>query len=233
MDNEKQKLVQMLVEAHSNELALVSTLGAHVDIAERSPYRSLIQDHLNETRNHAQRIAQRLEALGYRRSLLTIGYGAFQNLLKQSLVLAKGPVDMVRGRTDVKEKMLRNARDEVMTEGTEIATYDAIESYARSIGDHETAELALSIRFDEERMFEALRKEIPALSERVARSQFPVSNRNDAEPWPGYDDMTVDEIEQRLDDASESLVHAVRAYELKNKNRSTLLKATERDTVGS
>ena len=233
MADDKQKLIQMLLEAHSNELALINTLEAHVNIAERGSYRSLLQDHLSETRNHATRIQQRLQVLGYRRGMLSFGYGLAQNALKQSLVLAKGPVDMLRGGGDVKEKMLRNARDEVMTEGIEIATYDAIESYARSIGDHETAELALSIRFDEERMFEALRKEIPALSERVALTQPQVRTRSDAEPWDGYDDMTVEDIEKRLDDASESLVHAVRAYELKNKNRTTLIKVTERDTISS
>ena len=233
MAKDKQKLIQLLVEAHSNELALVNTLEAHVNMAERGSYRSLIQDHLSETRQHAQRIAQRLQALGYRRNLLSLGYGAAQNLLKQSLVLAKGPVDMVRGRTDVKEKMLRNARDEVMTEGIEIATYDAIESFARGMGDHETAELALSIRFDEERMFESLRKEIPVLSENVARTQVSSMSPNDSQPWDGYDDMTVDEIKDRLDGASGSLIHTVRAYELKNKNRTTLIEATERETVNS
>ncbi len=233
MAEDKQKLIQLLLEAHSNELALVNTLEAHVNIAERGSYRSLLQDHLSETRSHATRIQQRLQQLGYRRSALSFGYGLAQNALKQSMVLAKGPVDMIRGRGDIKEKMLRNARDEVMTEGIEIATYDAIESFARSIGDHDTAELALTIRFDEERMFEALRKEIPVLSERVALTQVPAATRSEAEPWDGYDDMTVEDIESRLDDASESLVHTVRAYELKNKNRSTLLKATERETVGS
>lgn len=204
-----------------------------MNIAERGSYRSLLQDHLSETRNHATRLQQRLQALGYRRSILSFGYAVAQNALKQSLVLAMSPVDMIRGRGDVKEKMLRNARDEVMTEGIEIATYDAIESYARSIGDHETADLALSIRFDEERMFEALRKEIPVLSESVALTQPQVNGRSDVEPWEGYDEMTVDEIERRLDDGSESLVHSVRAYELKNKNRTTLIKATERDTTGT
>jgi ferritin-like metal-binding protein YciE len=233
MADDKQKLIQLLLDAHSNELALINTLEAHINIAERGSYRTLLQDHLAETRNHATRLQQRLQVLGYRRSMLSFGYGFAQNALKQSLVLAKGPVDMLRGGGDTKEKMLRNARDEVMTEGAEIATYDAIESYARSIGDHETAELALSIRFDEERMFEALRKEIPALSERVALTQPQVQKQGDVEPWDGYDDMTVAEIQKRLDDASESLIHAVRAYELKNKNRTTVIEATERESATS
>ncbi|HYN35526.1 MAG TPA: DUF892 family protein, partial [Actinomycetota bacterium] len=151
-------------------------------------------------------------------------------LVKQSLVFTKAPIDMIRGGTNVKEKMLRNAMDEAASEGREIATYDTIESYARTIGDHDTAELAMSIRFDEERMFEALRKEIPALSENVARLDAPTSGK-DVEPWPGYDDMTIEEIEVRLDEASGSLIRKVRTYEIKNKNRSTLIELTDKESV--
>jgi len=230
MAENNQKLIKLLTEAHSNELALVNTLSAHHGIAESGSYKNLLQTHLNETKDHAERIQKRLDELGHSKSLLTTGYGGVQNLIKQTLVLAKAPIDMVRGGSNVKEKMLRNAMDESATEGLEIASYDTIESYARSIGDHKTAELAAGIRFDEERMFDALRKEIPALSEKVARIDAPTAGLA-VEPWPGYDEMTVDEIQDRLEDASESLIRTVRSYEVKNKNRSTLIEATERTTA--
>jgi hypothetical protein len=51
------------------------------------------------------------------------------------------------------------------------------------------------------------------------------------EPWQGYDDMTVDEIKGRLSDASVSLLVTVRSYEKANKNRSTVIEATERETA--
>ena len=224
------QLIKLLLEAHSNELALVNTLAAHSELAEGGSYRTLLKDHLKETTSHAERIERRLQELGHSKSLLSLGYGGLQTLVKQSLVFTKAPIDMIRGGTNVKEKMLRNAIDETASEGREIATYDTIESIARSIGDHDTAELAVSIRFDEERMLEALRKEIPALSEYVARLDAPTSGK-DVEPWPGYDDMTVEEIEVRLADASDSLIRTVRTYEVKNKNRSTLIELTERESV--
>ena len=230
MAENNKNLIKLLTEAHSNELALVNTLSAHHGIAEGGSYRNLLQTHLRETEEHAERIQKRLEELGYSKSLFTLGYGGVQNLVKQTLVLTKAPIDMLRGGSNVKEKMLRNAMDESATEGLEIAAYDTIESYARSIGDHKTAELAAGIRFDEERMFDALRKEIPVLAENVARLDAPTAGIN-VEPWPGYDEMTVEEISGRLNDASESLVRTVRSYEIKNKNRTTLIESTERTTA--
>jgi ferritin-like metal-binding protein YciE len=223
----------MLAEAHANELALVNTLEAHIRIAERGSYRSLLQEHLRETNSHATQIKRRLDRLGYNESLVGRGYALAQNVLKQSLVLAKGPVDMIRGGTDVYEKMLRNARDEVMTEGMEISTYDSIESLARGLGDGETAELAAMIRLDEEQMLDALRKEIPVLADLVVTNTLIDGDRRIDEPWTGYDDMTADEIKSKLSDASISLLTTVRSYEQANKNRTTVIEATERETANA
>jgi ferritin-like metal-binding protein YciE len=227
----KAKVIQLLIEAHSNEVALINVLSTHSNIAKNGPYRSLLESHLRETKQHAERIQQRLTRLGHRDSIVSMGYGLVQSTVKQGLVMAKAPVDMIRGRTNVHEKMLRNAMDEVMTEGMEIATYDAIESLARSVGDNETADLAAEIRVDEEQMLESLRKEIPGLANLVAQTEVPPSERaNVGEPWPGYDEMTVAEIRKGLDDASASLLLAVRDYERRNKNRTTVIDATEKET---
>jgi ferritin-like metal-binding protein YciE len=228
----KQQVIKLLVEAHANEVALISTLNAHLSITESGSYKTLIRNHVRETERHADLLQKRLTQLGYSRSLPVVAYGLVQNTVKQGLVLAKGPVDMIRGRTNVNEKMMRNARDEAMTEGLEIAAYDTIESVARSVGDHETAELAAQIRVDEEAMLDGLRKEIPVLADGFVRSEIGDSIILD-EPWDGYDDMTVDEIQARLDDASDSLLLSVRNYESKNKNRKTIIELTERETVDS
>ncbi len=233
MEKGNGKVMQLLAEAHSNETALITTLNAHLRIAKSSNYKTLIKNHLEETRSHARLIEQRLQDLGYSENLLARGYQAAQTAFKQTLVLTKGPVDLIRGRTDVNEKMLRNAIDETMTEGLEIGAYDAIESLARSVGDHRTADLVSSIRLDEERMLQAVRKEIPVLAELVARDQVPASERAQAEPWSGYDDMTVEEIQTRLEDASESLVLTVRNYESNNKNRTTVIRLTERESAAT
>ena len=53
------------------------------------------------------------------------------------------------------------------------------------------------------------------------------------EPWPGYDDQTVEEIAKalrRLDDADE--LAAVRAYEQSHKDRITVVAATDPEPAG-
>ena len=222
---DKQKLIKLLAEAHSNETALVSTLTAHLSLTEKGSYRSLLEDHLEETKGHAEKVQRRLEELGWSRNPLQVGYGLAQNVVKQGIVMAKGPLDALRGGPDVGEKMLKNSMDEAMTEGLEIAAYDTIESVARSLGDHQTAELAASIRLDEEQMFHSLRKEIPVLAQRFVGSDGSATRR---EPWTGYDEMTVEEIKDRLEDASAGLAFAVQSYEKRNKNRTTVVDATER-----
>ena len=49
------------------------------------------------------------------------------------------------------------------------------------------------------------------------------------EPWPGYDDQTVAEINKALNDASSETLQTVREYERAHKNRSSVLKNTEKD----
>ena len=280
----KEKIVQYLAEAHSRETAIAQTLGAHIQIAEPGPYRSGLEAHLRETQVHAQRVQQRLRELGAHRNILAAGFGLAQNVVTNTLSMAKAPIDLVRGG-DRKEKMLKNARDEMMTETLEIATYQAIERMARNVGDETTAELAADIRGDEERMLENLRNEIPNLTDAVVRSQVPARSRpvltkddlpitnydnltaeeitkklkgltqdelqqvqayestnqnrktildriedlEGDEPWPGYDDQTVAEINKVLTDSNPSIVQSVRDYERSHKNRQSVLKNTEKE----
>ena len=49
------------------------------------------------------------------------------------------------------------------------------------------------------------------------------------EPWPGYDELTVSELQTALGKADDDRVKAVRAYERAHKARAGVLKATERE----
>jgi hypothetical protein len=111
----------------------------------------------------------------------------------------------------------------------EIATYDTIEWVARNLGDAETADLAVAIRGDEEEMLEALRREIPELAGAFARTKDKTASVG--EPWKGYDEMTVDEIQTRLRDADERMALVVLEYEQNNKNRQTVIDLAERESV--
>ena len=82
---------------------------------------------------------------------------------------AKGPLHALRG-TGEEEKLLKNAKTEYSEEHEEIATYTAIETFAESVGDKETAKLARSIRRDEERMAELPRATDPELAKGVGHA---------------------------------------------------------------
>jgi ferritin-like metal-binding protein YciE len=126
----QQKVIGYLNEAHATESALVRTLEAHVAVTPTSAYRTALDRHLRETRQHAQRVRRRLSELGATRSLVDVGVGIVESLVGQALALGKGPVDLVRG-DGPEEKLLKNAKDEAATEALEIATYDALEAFAR------------------------------------------------------------------------------------------------------
>jgi len=49
------------------------------------------------------------------------------------------------------------------------------------------------------------------------------------EPWPGYDELGVDEVRAVLSEGDETRVRAVRSYERKHKNRAGVLQTTERE----
>lgn len=223
----KQLVQQLLAEAHSAETALVQTLSAHIAITPSGDYRRGLETHLRETRGHADKVSRRLSELGFRKNPIQIGHGIAQNVLKNTMSMAKAPVDMIRGKS-IEEKLVRNARDEAMTEAHEIATYDTIESVATSIGDNETAQLARQIRSDEERMLESLREIIPTLASGMVREQVPAVERSITSPDElaivNYDDLTVDDIVGRLGNLSQEELRRIEQYETKNSNRSTVLK---------
>ena len=56
-----------------------------------------------------------------------------------------------------------------------------------------------------------------------------VSSLRGDEPWPGYDELTVAELQTALGEADDDRVKAVRAYERAHKGRAGVLKATERE----
>jgi ferritin-like metal-binding protein YciE len=340
MSESKQKVVQYLNEAHATEVALTRVLQSQIAMTPRGSYRSGLEKHLKETRNHAERVQRRLKDLGAGNNPVQVAIGAAEGVLGQVLALAKTPLDLVRG-TGGEEKVLKNAKDACATEALEIATYTAIERLARSAGDAETAKLAAAIRKDEQRMLDAVLREIPKLTDAVFEAEakgngsFDVSetgaadatrvagvaakatakagaarakrstrqarkvpgvaraegqakgavasegdlaiarydkltadevvgklnelsqidlakvdsyerkNQNRStvldkvtslrgnEPWPGYDELSVAEVESALNAADDELAKEVRSYERAHKNRAGVLKAAEREVANA
>jgi len=160
------KLVQYLNEAHATEVALVRVLQEQIAMTPRGSYRTALEKHLRETRSHADRVADRRGELQGGGNPIGSIVGLAQDAVGQALALAKAPLDMVRG-SGGEEKVLKNAKDACATEALEIATYIALEHVARALGDKKTAELAASIRADEEAMLERIEQELPRLAQAV------------------------------------------------------------------
>lgn len=336
MSKAEQKIVQYLAEAHASEVGLVRELQAQIAMTPRGNYRTALETHLRETRDHAKRIKNRLSSLGESDSVVQTAVGLAESAVSQILALGKAPLALVRGSTG-EEKILKNAKDTCSTEALEIATYTAIEHLARSVGDDVTAELAIKIRGEEERMLERVMREIPKLAagivgaehnsayevtetgaadalrevadagkqaarkaqgkaRRTARSARKVpgvalvegeikgavasegdlavagydkltaaeivdrlaelsqielakidayERRNQGrstilskivtlrgqEPWPGYDELNVEEIRKVLSDSGEDRLGGVRSYERSHKNRAGVIQVTEREAA--
>ena len=169
MNPGQQKVVQYLNEAHATEQALIRVLQSQIAMTPRGSYRSALEKHLGQTRDHARRVARRLEALGQGSSPLLAVVGVAESVVGQVLALGKTPFDLLRG-SGGEEKVLKNAKDAAATEALEIATYTAIERLARAVGDEETAALAASILADEEQMLQRVLRELPKLTEAVMRA---------------------------------------------------------------
>jgi ferritin-like metal-binding protein YciE len=333
---QEQKIVQYLNEAHGAELALVRQLQAQIAMTPKGQYRDGLDTHLQETRRHAERLEGRLAELGQGSNPLQVGLGALESLVGQALALTKTPFDLVRG-TGGEEKVLKNAKDSCAAEALEIGTYTALARLAHTAGDAKTERLAKSVLRDEQRMLDRLLKEIPRLTDAVARAEFdgngsydvtetgaadtlrevggkakrttrkgtgqakrtarqarkvpgvaraegtvkgavagesdlPISNYGSlsanevqdrlpelsqvdlakvnaferknqdrstitdridslqaSEPWPGYDELGVEEIRAALSEGDDSRIDAVRDYERKHKNRAGVLQGTERE----
>ena len=325
MSRSEQKVVQYLTEAHAHEMGLVRVLQSQIAMTPRGSYRTALENHLGETRDHAERVAARADALGRRSDPLAAIVDLAETAVAQTLALGKTPFDLLRG-SGGEEKVLKNAKDACATEALEIATYTAIEQLARSVGDQETEKLAASIRADEEKMLERIMRELPKLTAAVVGADVKdepsydvtktgaadaarktatkakrttrqarkvpgvaqaegqvkgaVASESDLaiagyekltaeeivsklselsqidlakvdsyerkhqnrttvverittlrgdEPWPGYDELTVSELQTALGKADDDRIKAVRTYERAHKARAGVLKATERE----
>ena len=171
MDASQSKVVQYLSEAKASEAALVRTLQSQIAMTPRGSYRSALETHLEQTRKHAARVGDRVQQLGEGSNPLMAVVGVWEDLLGQGWALSKTPFDLLRGSSG-EEKVLKNAKDACATEALEIATYTAIERLARHVGDDETAELAASIREDEEKMLARILRELPKLTDAVAGAEI-------------------------------------------------------------
>jgi ferritin-like metal-binding protein YciE len=171
----QKKILQYLNEARATEAGLVRVLQSQIALTPRGDYRTALEHHLRETRQHGARVQRRLDELGAGKARTQSAIGAAETALAQGIAIGKLPLDLLRGHGGA-EKVLKNAKDAAATEALEIATYTALERLARALGDDTTARLAASIREEEERMLATILDVIPGLTEDVLGDRYRVTS---------------------------------------------------------
>ncbi|MDO9410691.1 DUF892 family protein [Patulibacter sp.] len=162
----KKKVLQYLKEARASELALTRVLQSQIAMTPQGSFRTALERHLFETREHARLLQGRVREVEGGFHPVAAAIGLAEGVVGQALALSKTPLDLVRG-SGGEEKVLKNAKDAAATETLEIATYTALEQLARRAGDEDTAELAGRIKREEERMLDRILAEIPGLTDAV------------------------------------------------------------------
>ena len=178
MSASRKKVLQYLGEAQATEQSLVRVLQSQIAMTPRGAYRTALEQHLRQTREHSERVGERRRELGQGGNPLTAAVGVVESVVGQALALGKTPFDLLRG-SGGDETVLKVAKDAYASEALEIATYTAIERFAQAVGDDETARLAASIRAEEEKMLDRVLREIPKLTDAGVRA--------DVKGNPSYD----------------------------------------------
>jgi ferritin-like metal-binding protein YciE len=174
------KLVQWLSEAYTKEAELEADLTAHISLTEKMSYKKRLRKHLTETRDHKRRVASRIKKIGgsASTSALPVVPSVVGEAAGKAVAAVKGQVGIARAVVSPQaETHLRNAQEELREEHVEIAMYKRIETFAIEVGDKETAQLAKSIRRDEERMAKFLDAELVRLVKDVVRAEIPRDER--------------------------------------------------------
>jgi ferritin-like metal-binding protein YciE len=143
-----------LNDAHALELNLVQVLEHRVNDTKDYPQiQSRIQQHLEQTRRHAELVKGCIERLGGSTSAVKSAMGQVSGLFQGiSTGLAK-------------DEIVKNALADYASEQFEIASYTSLIAAAQTIGDQQTAAVCRQILHDEEEMARWLQQQIPLITQ--------------------------------------------------------------------
>jgi ferritin-like metal-binding protein YciE len=143
----KDMLVAWLNDAYAMENGIVQVLEKQVDQANELPQlQSAIQEHLGQTRRHADLVKQAVEHLGGSTSALKTGMANVSGWMQG---LSTGPAE---------DSIVNNGISDFATEHFEIASYQSIIAAAQELGDEFVVGIARQIIPDEEWMAKFLQE---------------------------------------------------------------------------
>jgi ferritin-like metal-binding protein YciE len=143
-DTLEEQVVKYLTDAHSIEEQALAQMRAAPDLAADPALADAFRAHEKETERHEQLVRGRLEA-----------HGASPSRLKDAVMAVggKGFVLFARSQPDTDGKLATHA---LSYEHLELASYELLARVADRAGDSETADVARSIRDEEQAMADRL-----------------------------------------------------------------------------
>jgi ferritin-like metal-binding protein YciE len=147
-------LLMMLNDVLATENALIPMLQSHAaNFSERHEIRQRLEQHLEATRGHVERVKECIARLEGDPSATKEALGTLAGMAG-----ALG-LDVLPGQ------LLKMVVADYAAENVEIASYEAIITVAEGVGDDKTAQVARKILQEEEEMAAWLRSQIPAVSQ--------------------------------------------------------------------
>ena len=171
----EQKIVQYLNEAHASEQALTRVLQSQIAMTPRGGYRSALETHLAETQDHARRVQRRLGELGQGSNPLQAVVGA-----RRERASARRSPSARRRSTScaapaARRRCSRTPRTPPRPRRWRSRPTRRSSAWPRPPATSKTAQLAASIRADEEKMLARMLREVPKLTEAVLDGSFDVA----------------------------------------------------------
>ena len=151
METPNDRLIRYVQDAHAAEVGIIDVLKDFADEVDNSEIRSAFQEHLTVTQSQAQRLEQRLNAMGSKPS----GGKSFLNTMMAKVT------DVMHAAHDEYDKATQDLIKAYATENLEIGMYTALEAYSEQLGDQETAALARQIKAEEKQAAETVFSMIP------------------------------------------------------------------------
>jgi ferritin-like metal-binding protein YciE len=156
----KDLYLSWLNDAYGMERSLEQVLEHRVKDAKDHPHiQQRDQQHLEETRRHAELIKGCIERNGGNVSSI------------------KGGMSTVMGKVQAvstglaKDELIKNALADYAAEHFEIASYTSLIAAAEQLGDTETAQVCREVLREEERMAEWLQGQIPSITHEMLQMQ--------------------------------------------------------------
>ena len=150
-DEQKKMFVAWLNDAHALEESLITMLGKQIEEEQDGEMKAKLEEHLEETKRHAQLV----------RSCLT-RYGEEPSGGKDLLGTLTSAISGL-GVSMMHDKDVKNVHTGYAAEHTEIASYTIIRAAASEAGDMETVTACDEILQDENNMAQFLLEQMPTV----------------------------------------------------------------------